>query len=542
MNAASDYLTAVVHRARVPMDPAGFQPRWSDKPRPHKFFPGVERFPLSGRAAPSLACLQDGLFPTRALSGPGAPGSFTMPLLGDMLLDTYGEVTRRLAINANPDVPALPNYRDALWARGTASGGGLYPVSVYWVNGPSAPALPGVHYYSPRHHAMQRLLTGDVSGVVRDAIGDSELAGDTDQFLVLTVKFWQNSFKYGSFSYHVVTMDVGAVIEAWRLWALAQGMSLQPVLWFDEPRLNRLLDVGATQEGIFAVVPLAWDAAPDPGSAPASATSGAHDGVRAARTDRERSRHVVAFPILRALHEATTQDAGHRPPVHAVAAGAVRTTAGSDTGIALPPPESLAMPVTDALRARRSSFGRFVSRPALDPRLLGTVLAASTASAAFPCDVTDPEKPTPLVKLYVFVNHVDGVPPGSYEFDPGSHALLRIDPNPPGEFLERTYFLDNYSMDQAAAVIVPTARPTAVHEALGARGYRLVNASVGAVAQAAYVTCAALGIGCGAALGFDNVAYIDELKLSGTDEIPLLIIMIGNENQAVANFRYDIVH
>ena len=49
-----------------------------------------------------------------------------------------------------------------------------------------------------------------------------------------------------------------------------------------------------------------------------------------------------------------------------------------------------------------------------------------------------------------------------------------------------------------------------------------------------------MGLGCGVALGFDNVSFIEELRLEGTDETPLLIMMIGNERPAPADFRYEI--
>ena len=91
-------------------------------------------------------------------------------------------------MQANTDlgVAAAVHPRQLVW-RGTASGGGLYPVSVYWVSGPSGPLTPGLYHYSPPQHAMQRLLAGDVSGQVREALGtpDGDLATDTDQFLVL---------------------------------------------------------------------------------------------------------------------------------------------------------------------------------------------------------------------------------------------------------------------------------------------------------------------------------------------------------------------
>jgi hypothetical protein len=49
-----------------------------------------------------------------------------------------------------------------------------------------------------------------------------------------------------------------------------------------------------------------------------------------------------------------------------------------------------------------------------------------------------------------------------------------------------------------------------------------------------------MNVGCGVALGFDNVSYIEELELQETAEMPLLIMMIGNERPRQADFRYEI--
>ncbi len=241
MGYAHGYATAIMHRGRVPMEPVDFVPDWADGPRKTKHYPGTDRLPLpAGPAYPAHATVERGLLSPGA--GGGGP-AFDLGLLGGLLRDSYGLVGRRLGVQANTDLNALPFYPLANWSRGTASGGGLYPVSVYWISGPCAPVPPGVHYYSARHHALRRLLTGDVSGAVREALGEGAPGPETDQFLVLGVKYWQNSFKYNSFSFHAVSMDVGALLGTWRMWAGARGTALEPALWFDEERLARLLGV-----------------------------------------------------------------------------------------------------------------------------------------------------------------------------------------------------------------------------------------------------------------------------------------------------------
>lgn len=254
MGFAHEYATAIVRRGRYPMEPADFVPDWADRPRKGKHFPGAEAFPLPQAAdlpAAEAASVQRGLF------GPRGTGAFTLPLLAGMLQESYGLVGRRLAVQANSDLGTLPMYTQANWSRGSASGGGLYPVGVHWVAGPSGPLTPGVYYYSTPHHDLRRLLAGDATAEVRAAAG-GELAG-YDQFLVLGVRFWQNAFKYNSFCYHVVTMDTGALLQTWRIWARAHGLHIGPALWFDEDRLGRLLGLEQDEEGVFAVVPLRWE-------------------------------------------------------------------------------------------------------------------------------------------------------------------------------------------------------------------------------------------------------------------------------------------
>ncbi|RIV40366.1 SagB family peptide dehydrogenase [Micromonospora radicis] len=525
MGYAHDYASAILHRGRVPMEPTEFTPNWPDQPRKGKFFPGVETFPLPEANPPADATVQDGF------DGPGHTGSlpFDLPLLAAMLHDSYGLVGRRLGIQANTDLRALPTYPTANWHRGTASGGGLYPVSVYWVCGPSGPMPPGLYHYSTKHHAMQRLLTGDVTPILREALG-ARAGQDGDQFLVLGVKYWQNAFKYNSFSFHAVTMDIGTIVQTWRLWAGAHGRVVEPELWFDEPRIADLLGVANEEEGIFAVVPLAWDAARRPGNRTAP--------VSVRHRDQERSRTVLTFDTIARIHAGTVAGATRAPAPGTLAAAAAHPPQPDRTRVALPPPLALDAPVRTTLRRRRSSFGRFDATVPLTAAQLATGLAAS-AHAPF-TDTASGAGTARLAKLYAFVNHVDGVPPGEYEYDPHGHALHLVKAGRSGPFLQRNYFLSNYNLEQAGVVIVPTVRTTAVLDAVGDRGYRLVNATIGAVAQNFYTAAAAMDIGAGVALGFDNISFVEELDLHTTGEAPLLIMMLGRERARPADFRYDI--
>lgn len=521
MGYAHVYAHEIMHRGRVPMEPADFVPDWADRPRKAKFHPDAETIPLPDGPADE--------------PGPGPLPGFTLPLLSGMLRDSYGLTGRRLAVQANTDLAALPHYTHANWSRGTASGGGLYPVAIHWVSGPGGPLTPGVHHYAPHQHGLRRLLTGDVTGEVRAALGAGGVAAEATQYLVLSVKYWQNAFKYNSFSFHAVSMDVGALVQTWRLWATQYGLRIDPVLWFDEERLARLLGVAPQEEGVFAVVPLTWAGAPSGEGDPVPGTARTAD-VAVRHRDVERSRRVLTFDTLLRIHEATAGRADDRPAPGALDKAAAHPPRGAEP-LALPVPPAPPAATARALRARRSSFGRFdASRP-----VAAGQLAAALADCAATGYGTEAERPggPPLTALYAFVNHVVGIAPGAYAYDPAAHTLRLVKPGPPGPFLQRTYFLSNYNLEQAAAVLVPTVRTTAVLDAAGDRGYRLVGGTVGAVAQTFYTTAAAFGLGAGVALGFDNIAYMEELGLTGTDEAPLLIMLLGHERPRPADFRHE---
>ncbi|MFK0230436.1 nitroreductase family protein [Streptomyces sp. NPDC090303] len=541
MGYAHEYADAVLHRGRVPMEPADFVPDWPDGPRRGKFYPGAECYALPDGDGRADAPVRAGLLPRRG-DGPapagadGPPGGFTLPLLSAMLKDSYGLTGRRLGVQANSDLSGLPLYPHANWSRGTAGGGGLYPVGVYWASGPSGPLTPGIHYYDVQRHAVRRLLTGDVTARVREALGKDAPAEalETDQYLILGVKYWQTAFKYNSFGYHVVCTDVGTLVQTWRVWAAAHGLRTAPVLWFDEPRLNGLLGTVGEEEGVFAVVPLRWDAG---AGAPRTAVAGGPDPAVRHR-DVERSRTVIAFPTVLAMHATALAGAADRPAPGALAPAAARPVPSGGTRVPLPPPAFPEVPVRSVLRRRRSSFGRFDAADPVTPGQLSSVLAACAATSLG--GEADPDGTLRQVRLYAFVNHVRDVAPGAYVYDPDAGDLALVVPGPQGAFLQENYFLANYNLEQAGVVLVPTVRTTAVLDAVGDRGYRLAVGTAGAVAQTFYLAASALSLGAGVALGFDNVSFVEKLGLAGTSEAPLLIMPLGNERPRPADFRHEI--
>lgn len=525
-----DYAETVFYRGRVPMEPVGFQPNWQDQPSKHKTYLGVPRLPLPA-GLPDLGPVE------AALAGDAAKGDdWTLDAVSTMLRLSYGLLDRRLRVGWNQDIDDRVLYHQALWGRATASGGGMYPLETYWVSGGSGPVVPGVYHYSTAHHALERLLTGDVSDRVRAALGEDP---GTDQFLLITVRFWKNSYKYNSFCYHVVTQDAGAMLGSWELLARGLGRPLHRALWFADEPLNALLGLETLEESVLAVVPLPWA-----GAAGTAGTAGERDGEAEGLVDRpffERSKTILRFEQTEQTHLATLldDDQVRTRPVASAGSAVVPPPVNTGTFVPLPPPAPRDLGLGEALRRRRSSFGSFTARPPVSLEELGTVLAGACSAQRYSADVKAAD--APLTRVYVLANRVDGLAPGTYAYDEDGHRLAAIEERELSMFLQKSYYLSNYNLDQVAAVVAIAARLDSALELYGSRGYRVLNSEVGAIAQTTYIAACAAGVGCGAVLGFDNVAIDESVGLDRTDERTFLFLLLGHERTDPADFDYRLV-
>ena len=519
------YVKDVIHRARVPMPPFDYVMDGDDQPRRHKFYPEATAFSLPV-GPPVLEGLSESM---KRPTWTDDSGALDPARLGRALHDTYGLLSRRLRVTGNYDVRSNPRSGAAVYARGTANGGGLYPLEMYWVSGASTSQTPGVYYWETASGDLRRLMAGNVSDRVADVLPDD---CDTDQFLLVTVKFWKNSFKYNSFTHHVVTMDLGATLASLNLLGVTgEGAVSVPHLWFDSAELDELLGIDPLDETTLAVLPL------PPGS---RGRPGTDRGGRAAvgLLESERSRVTHRFDQITEVVEATLIPQS-TPSVENVPVSARDAALPTDRGaVKLPEArwEDLADGMSSVLARRRSSFGTFSSNVPLSAADLATLLRVTIEGSRLRTDAGRAD----FASLAVFINHVEGIAAGVYRYDPEGHRLLVVDDEPPGEFLQQMYFLDNYNVEQAAAVLSVLVPVDSVLDTVGDRGVRLLNAVVGAATQSCYVAASAVNVACGAALGFDNVSYAERLRLPQDDLWPMIALMVGHDRDDQANFDFPL--
>lgn len=544
-----DYVEAIFDRADKPMGPVDFAPNWKDQPSRFKIYDHVNRFPLSTQFPTRLASMAD-IF-ARIAHPHYKAQSLTLEDLSTILQFSLGLLNRRLGINWNHGERSRARYHESgnSYGRGTTSGGAMYPTEVYWACGQSGPYLPGLYHYAPGHHALERLFVGDMTRSIREAVFDHPFAASTDQFLLISLDFWKNAFKYSNFCYHVVTEDLGALLCSFRFLAAGFGTDLSPIFWYQDEPLNRLLGLETLEESVFAVIPLPMV---HEASCMLECEYALEDCIHVLpeldeplfkKSSFQRSKEIVRFPLIETTHLATLIEVEPRPTLLDAFNAGVGEIRADGERVDLPPPalDLLQCDLLQAFQMRQSSFGRFSKHVPLSREELATMLAFGTTVCNYGADVKRADGTPHFTRLVVFVNNVEGIERGAFAYDSEQHCLWKTQKGDFSHFLQWNYLLKNYNLLETGALIAIVGSPDRMLEVYGNRGYRIFNAEVGMVAQSIYMAASSLSVGCGAALGFNNRALNTVLGYDGTDQRTILFLLIGHERQGNADFDFRLI-
>ena len=549
MGYAHDYADAIMHRGRVPMEPADFVPDWADRPRKGKYYPGAESFPLPRTAtSPSDASAAAGCLPGQQ---PPATGQFSLPLLAGMLRDSYGLV--------GPAARRPGQHRPG----GAAA---LHPGELVPRHRLRRRPLPGQRLLGrrsrrPAHprglplrhhrHAMQRLLTGDVTGRGaggaragrQEGRGHRPVPGPRHQVLAERLQVQQLLLprrQHGRRPLLQTLADLGARARAA---ARARAVVRRAAAG---PAARRLRGGGGRLRRRPAALgerdPAPGESGSDVRKAPADRPAQPGEAPSAARVAHARRRTLPQgpeFEILESVRAATAEHAepGRNParspppgpcpcptPATASAAAAPRGAADPAPGPA-GPPQQLRPVRRHTPRRRRPTghrAGRCRGRDAGDRR--GTARPGAGWPSCTSSSTTSRASP-----------------PGAYEYDPEAArpASRRGRPARARSSSATTSWPTTTWNRPARCSCPPSARtPCWTRWATAATGWSTPRS--GAVAQTFYTAAAALGLGCGRGARLRQRLLHRGARPGATGETPLLIMLLGHERPAPADFRYEI--
>ncbi|HEU0022974.1 MAG TPA: SagB/ThcOx family dehydrogenase [Dehalococcoidia bacterium] len=456
---------------------------WSNKPIPFKIYPHLEGQELPGdllsSGVPALAGT-----PVRV--EPGVPTRLDLA----RLLYFAAGITRR---------GVFPQGQ--IYFRAAACTGALYHIEIYLVCG-DLPDLPaGVYHFGPHDFALRRLREGDYRGVLVEASGDGPAISGAPVVMVTTSVYWRNSWKSQARAYRHAYWDSGTILANLLAVGAAIRLPLKVVTAFVDRPVNRLLGLDDQQEAALQLVPVGLD---HRGAIPPPPEVAPLDLEVTAYSSRE-----VAYPATSEMHTASS--------LHSVRE--VRELWGNPPPLGDPQPQGNLFPLeptpeaelpTDSIEAvilRRGSSRRFRRAP-ITYRQLSTVVDQATRD--MPADFLHgpggrprAEAVTGLTQLYLIVQDVEGLPPGSYVYDQkrGSLEQLKV-----GNFREQAGYL---GLQQALAADASVdafflTDLAAVLERYGNRGYRMAQLEAGIRGGWAYLGSYAQGLGASGLTFFDD--------------------------------------
>jgi SagB-type dehydrogenase family enzyme len=512
--------------ARSLLIPADHRVDWNDAPSKFNIRVDAARVPLSSSLNSKGLRLGESVILSTSHGG----RFVSIEELSDFLLLTMGILRRKLAVNWSVNGRGIAAHRSTTYSRGTASGGGLYPVVIYFLLRDRIGLQPGVYQYDDAHHALTRVRLGSFEPSLAAAINFPE-ADSSDLLVVLTVRFWKSSFKYHNFSFQVATQDVGACIGSMEQVAHALGWSTTTIYWFRDRLISSLLGLDNDREAPFAILtvgkPNSTDRRKSFPSASLERVSTEH--IPSIRHEMyERSRRTFIPEMLLPVHKATLLEKVQRPvlppslwplTIPSTSQQIIRSDFGS------------------LLAHRQTTWGMFRREPALEAEVLERVLEFVAYGVHYNSDLYRRRVALPSLRIALIAQNVANLQQGVYDYNFENARLSRPNNWVSRSSMQSIYSLMNQNIDQVSAVLVMVGRLDAVLSTFGGRGIRVMNAEAGMAAQRAYLATAALSLGCGAALGFDAHRVSEILDLDNDVEIPLLLIFIGHRCDDV--FAYD---
>lgn len=500
--------------------PADHRVDWNDAPSKFNICIDAARVPLSaGLNSGELRLGESGAHPTGY-----RPPFVSMEELADFLLMTAGILRRKLTVNWSLNGRENTTHRNTTYSRGTASGGGLYPVVIYPLLRARPGLQAGVYQYDDAHHALARLRLGSFEPSIATAIGLQD-ADASDILFILTVRFWKSVFKYHNFSYQVMTQDVGACVGSMEQVAHTLGWNTTIIYWFLDNLVGSLLGLDMDKEVPLAIV--AVEKGDSSCKSKQSTVTSMEDMAKErlphiCRRTYERSKRTFIPEMLLSVHSETMLEKVRRP---------ILSPSQWPLSIPSAPREIISADLRSLLIHRQTDWGLLRREPPIEAEVLLRVLEFVAYGVQYKSDLYPGRVALPSLRIAVIAQNVAGLEKGVYDYDFTNPGLSQRNTWVSGSTMQSIYALMNHNVDQVSALLVLVGRLDLVLRSLGGRGLRVMNAEAGIAAQRAYIAAAALSLGCGAVLGFDAQRISKILNLDTEAEIPLLLMFIGNRCQ-----------
>ena len=402
--------------------------------------------------------------------------------------------------------------------RAAACTGALFHIELYVVCGDLPGLQAGVYHLDSREMSLKLLREGDYRAVLQDATGHEPSVVNAPAIIVCTDTIWRNSCKYQAREYRHAFWDCGTILANTLAVSSASGIPSQVVGGFVDGSVNRLLDLDTSREVTIALVSLghsppngAKEVGPAPVVGPLSLEV---EPISDYETD---------FPAISQMHDASSLDTGrdvtswrgHVPPEtqpDSAGPGIILNAYAADEG----PRDSI-----DSVIMRRGSSRTFAPE-SISFKQLSTVL--DRAARPIQADFLDASGGY-LNDIYLIVNAVEGIAPGTYVFHRDPQALELLEE---GDFRQQAGVL-GLSQELPADASVNFYFLSAlgpILERFGNRGYRAAQLDASITAGRIYLAAYAQRLGA-TGLTFYDDAVTSFFSPHARDKSVMFLVAVG---------------
>jgi SagB-type dehydrogenase family enzyme len=170
-----------------------------------------------------------------------------------------------LAAAAYGIVETAPLEDDAtFFRRSVPSAGGLFPLELFVFLQRVEGLSDGLYHYDVRGHALELLRESRIAELA-PFLYPYPFIRDANLVFAVAAVFGRNQKKYGPRGYRYTLLEAGHSAQNICLRAVELGLGTLCMGGFEDSRLNRLLGLEPTREGVVYAVAVGYDAQPAPG-------------------------------------------------------------------------------------------------------------------------------------------------------------------------------------------------------------------------------------------------------------------------------------
>jgi len=362
---------------------------FSFRPNPYKVYKDIQSTVLPLDKSPSTTALI-------AISSNIEKVEQLVPDLNDLARILYFSCGITKTIN-------YPRLGDVEF-RAAACTGALYHIEIYVVCG-NLPGLDaGVYHFDPKYVKVELLRKGDYRRVLINASSNNIAIQHAPLILIYSDVFTRNSIKYQTREYRHAFWDCGTIIANTLAISSAHKLPAKVILGYVDDLVNSLIDLNTEKEVSLALVPIGFTKEAPTQEVPV---------IPSLNLKTEPlSNYDFDDQEIQKIHQSSSLTSGREVKNWLGVTPKIKIPSPEENTISLVPFKEDKIPPAslEQVIIRRGSTRKF-SRESISFQQLSTILYYSTIGVS--ADFLEPYCSS-LINLYLIINAVDGLQPGSY--------------------------------------------------------------------------------------------------------------------------------